>query len=185
MKIIVGLGNPGFRYKKTRHNVGFSVITAISKQYKIRIKKKGFSGNYGIGRINGWEVLLFEPMTYMNLSGQAVNAVCSSKLGDKKDLLIISDDINLPLGTLRLREKGSAGGHNGLKSIIGSIGEDFCRLRIGVAAENMPVEDMVSFVLSRFSRKEFSVINDSIEKTVECVDMWVEQGIKEVMGRYN
>ena len=185
MKIIVGLGNPGLRYKKTRHNVGFSVITAISKKHKIRIKKKGFSGNYGIGRINGREVLLFEPMMYMNLSGQAVNAVCSSKLEDKKDLLIISDDINLLLGTLRLREKGSAGGHNGLRSIIGSIGEDFCRLRIGVAAENMLIEDMAPFVLSGFSRKESPIIKDSIEKTVECVDMWVKQGIEEVMSRYN
>jgi len=184
MKIIAGLGNPGFRYRNTRHNIGFTIIDLLAKKSRIRLKKKGFSGIYGIGRICGEEIMLFKPMTYMNLSGEAIGPVCSSKLIDKNDLLVISDDFNLSLGDIKLREKGSAGGHNGLRSIIEKIGDDFARLRIGVAGGELP-QDVVSYVLTSFPKNEKALIKDVIEKAVECVETWLTSGAKETMSLYN
>ena len=186
MKIIVGLGNPGLRYRKTRHNVGFSVVKTLAKKHGIGIKKKGFSGIYGIGRISGFEVMLFEPMTYMNLSGEAVKAVCTAKLENRRDLLVISDDANLPLGQIRVRQKGSAGGHNGLRSVISYIGEDFSRLRIGVTSSDTEVKgEMSSFVLSGFPRREQTIIKDALIKAAECAETWLDRDIEAVMGLYN
>ena len=184
MKIIVGLGNPGLRYRNTRHNAGFLVVNALAKKYRIGIRKKNFSGVYGIGRIQRQEVMLFEPLTYMNLSGKAVMAVCSSRLTDESDLLVISDDFNLSLGRIRLRDKGSAGGHNGLQSIIANIGPDFARLRLGVGKDDT-VEDLSPYVLSPFPRAERPLLNDMREKAVECVETWLAAGIKEAMDRCN
>jgi PTH1 family peptidyl-tRNA hydrolase len=184
MKIIVGLGNPGLRYRNTRHNAGFLVLKALAKKHRIGIRKKGFYGAYGIGRIKQQEVMLFEPLTYMNLSGKAVESVCFSRLEDKKDLLIISDDFNLPLGSIRLRDKGSSGGHNGLQSIIEKIGPDFARLRLGVRTGDT-IEDMSSYVLSPFSRAERPLLEGMRERAMECVETWLVKGIKETMSRHN
>ncbi|MFH1836601.1 MAG: aminoacyl-tRNA hydrolase [Candidatus Omnitrophota bacterium] len=184
MKSIIGLGNPGFRYRNTRHNVGFEVVSFLAKKYRINLKNRGFSGIYGIGKIQGEETMLFKPRTYMNLSGEAVGSVYSSKLEGTHDLLVISDDFNLPLGAIRLREKGSAGGHNGLKSIIERIGEDFPRLRVGVAAGEVP-EGKTSYVLGSFSRKEKDPLKEMIEKAAECTETWLTAGIKEAMARFN
>ncbi len=184
MKIIVGLGNPGLRYKNTRHNAGFMALAVLSKQYRIPIRKRGFRGKYGIGRVGGKEVVLFEPLTYMNLSGEAVEAICSSKLEKKSDLLVITDDVNLPVGRIRLRQKGSSGGHNGLQSIAGEIGPDFSRLRIGVGRE-AEIENMSAYVLANFSRSEKAVLNEILPKVAECADVWLKKGIKEAMNRYN
>lgn len=184
MKIIIGLGNPGFRYRNTRHNVGFLLIKALSKKYKISIKNRGFSGLYGVGRINQEEVMLFQPLTYMNLSGQAVKAVVSSKLKEKENLIVVSDDLNLPLGSIRLREKGSAGGHNGLKSIIDKIGQDFTRLRIGISSGMVP-EDTSTYVLASFPRKERKELENSLIRAVECIEMWIDEGTKKSMNLYN
>ena len=184
MKIIVGLGNPGFRYRNTRHNVGFMVLNKIAKKYKVPIKKKGYKAFYNIGNIEGQTVALFEPMTYMNLSGEAVASVCASKLDNKEDLIVVTDDVNIPLGTLRLREKGSSGGHNGLKSIIDNLDENFVRLRVGVGPE-YTVQDMSSYVLGGFSRKERLLLSESIEKASECVITWLRSGTKEAMNIYN
>lgn len=184
MKIIVGLGNPGFRYKNTRHNVGFMVINNIAKKYKLPIKKKGYNGFYAVGNIEGQEVLLFEPMTYMNLSGEAVRSVCASKLENSEDLIVVADDVNIPLGKLRLREKGSSGGHNGLKSIIENADENFTRLRVGVGPEHL-VQDLSVYVLGSFSRKERLVLTESIEQASECVITWLKLGTKEAMNTYN
>jgi PTH1 family peptidyl-tRNA hydrolase len=184
MKIIAGLGNPGFKYRNTRHNTGFLVLKHLAKKHRLPIKKKGFSGIYSIGRIAGQEVMLFEPLTYMNLSGEAVNAVCSSRMDEKKDLLVISDDFNLSLGCIRLRKEGSAGGHNGLQSVISKIGPDFARLRIGIGSGEA-TGDMSAYVLSVFSREERIVINGILEKAAECVEMWLARGITEAMSLYN
>ncbi|MFH1394747.1 MAG: aminoacyl-tRNA hydrolase [Candidatus Omnitrophota bacterium] len=185
MKIIVGLGNPGLKYRNTRHNAGFLALKVLADKYNIKIKKKGYNGIYGIGRIKQHEVMLFEPLTYMNLSGEAVFSVCSSKLESWKDLIVISDDINLSLGTIRLREKGSAGGHNGLKSIIAKIGQEFARLRIGVGAD-FEIEDVSSYVLSAFKRSEKGFLKESLIKAQEAVEMWLlTEDIKQVMNRYN
>ncbi|MFH1552297.1 MAG: aminoacyl-tRNA hydrolase [Candidatus Omnitrophota bacterium] len=184
MKIVVGLGNPGLRYRNTRHNVGFLVLKLLAKKYRLGIKKKGFQGVYGLGRIARQEVMLFEPLTYMNLSGGAVGAVCSSKLLDKMDLLVVSDDFNLPLGNVRLRGKGSSGGHNGLQSIIDRIGPDFARLRVGVGPEH-EVSDMSAYVLSPFPRREKAVLNEALEQAAECVETWLEAGTEKAMIQYN
>jgi len=173
MKIIVGLGNPGFRYRNTRHNVGFLVVQLLAKKHKLTIKKKGFGGLYGIGRIKQQEIMLFKPMTFMNLSGEAVKSIYTSKLEDISDLLIISDDISIPLGTTRIREKGSSGGHNGLKSIIEAIGLEFARLRVGIAPQNQ-VEDLSKYVLSNFTRREKKELDEILEKTVEDIETWIE-----------
>jgi peptidyl-tRNA hydrolase, PTH1 family len=184
MKIIVGLGNPGFRYRNTRHNAGFLVLKQFARDRGLAIKKKGFGGVYGTGRVEGQECLLFEPMTYMNLSGGAVKGLCSAKLDDMKDLLVVTDDLSLPLGSLRLREKGSAGGHNGLKSVIAAMGTDFARLRVGIG---LPAEeaDISGYVLSAFPRKERAAFLETVEKAAGCVGMWVSKGAKETMNLYN
>jgi len=184
MKIIVGLGNPGFRYKRTKHNVGFMVLDLFAKEHGIRLKNKGFGGLYGIGRICGEETLLFKPLTYMNLSGGAVEAVSLSKLDKTDSLLVVSDEYNLPLGVIRLREKGSAGGHNGLQSIIERIGVDFNRLRVGVGSENMP-EDKARYVLSPFVRAERRVLDETVKRAMESIESWIKSGIKETMEKYN
>ncbi|NQT32231.1 MAG: aminoacyl-tRNA hydrolase [Candidatus Omnitrophica bacterium] len=184
MKIIVGLGNPGLRYRNTRHNVGFLVLNALARKHALRIRKKGFGGKYAVGRILRNEVMLFEPLTYMNLSGEAVSSICSSKLEEKADLLVVSDDVNLDPGSIRLREKGSSGGHNGLKSIIDKIGPDFARLRIGIGADRK-IADMSSHVLAAFPRREKTVLNEVLEKAVECIEIWLAQGVKEAMGKSN
>lgn len=185
MKIIIGLGNPGFRYRNTKHNVGFLAIKTFAKKYRLRINKKGFNGIYGTGKVRTEEVTLFEPLTYMNLSGVAVKAICSSRLDEENNLLIISDDFNLPLGHIRLRQTGSHGGHNGLASIIEHIGPDFARLRIGIGLANGVRSDMTSYVLSPFLRKERPILAGSIEKAVGCIETWLTQGITEAMNLYN
>lgn len=184
MKIIVGLGNPGLRYKNTRHNAGFLALKALAKKHGLSIKKRGFNGIYGIGRIIQQEVILFEPLTYMNLSGKAIEAICSSRLEEKEDLLVVSDDFNLSLGQIRLRIKGSSGGHNGLESIIGSIGPEFSRLRIGIGRGEVE-GDMTGFVLSPFPRKERPLLKETIERAVEGIEVWLDKGIKEAMNLFN
>ncbi len=184
MKIIAGLGNPGLRYRNTRHNVGFMVIDALAKKHRISVRKKGFQGVYGIGRIARKEVMLFKPLTYVNLSGSAVKSVCASRIDDKEDFLAVSDEINLPLGRIRLRRQGSSGGHNGLQSIIDQIGPDFPRLRVGVKNTDV-IEDMVAYVLSPFPRKERAVLSEAVEEAVGSVETWVAEGIAEAIRRYN
>ena len=184
MKIIAGLGNPGLRYRNTRHNAGFLAVKALSKKYRIALRKKGFGGIYGTGRISGEEVMLFEPLTFMNLSGEAVKSASSRKLEAQDDLLVISDDVNLPLGRVRVRGKGSAGGHNGLESIIGSIGQDFARLRIGVGDAPQGA-DMAAYVLAPFPRRERPILSEAIEKAIEAAEAWLTQGISAAMNRCN
>ena len=184
MKIIVGLGNPGLKYKNTRHNIGFNVIDEIAKKHKCPIKKKAYGGAYGIAKIFGDQVLLFKPLTYMNLSGEAVASVCASKLEDRENLLVVTDDADLDLGVLRIKRKGSSGGHNGLKSIIENMGSEFARLRIGVGRSEFDAE-LASHVLSLFSRKDSGTLNQTMEKAVECVETWLKTGIKEAMNQFN
>jgi len=184
MKIIAGLGNPGFRYRNTRHNIGFRIIDELAKKHGIRIKTKGFDSVYGVGRVKTRESVLMKPLTYMNLSGKAVKAMALSRSTEKSDLLVISDDFNIPLGSMRLRESGSAGGHNGLKSIIEFVGEGFPRLRIGIASGIMP-DDRSGYVLSSFTRKERLLVDDIIYKAIECIELWISEGITSAMGRFN
>jgi PTH1 family peptidyl-tRNA hydrolase len=184
MKIIAGLGNPGLLYKRTRHNAGFMVIEALAKKHGLRLGKKGFDGRYGVGRFSGQEVMLFEPLTYMNLSGEAIKGAVASRLDDISDLLVVVDDLNLPLGSIRIRPGGSDGGHNGLKSIAAKIGTGFTRLRIGIGSGDIP-GDTARFVLSPFSREEKGALEGGILDASACAEIWLKEGVKEAMNKFN
>jgi PTH1 family peptidyl-tRNA hydrolase len=184
MKIIVGLGNPGFKYRNTKHNIGFKVIDILSKQHSIKIKKSGYSGIYGIGRIAGKEVMLFKPLTYMNLSGSAVKSLISSFNDEDDEILVIADDFDIPLGSLRIKGKGSGGTHNGLRSIVGLIGEAFTRLRVGIAIEE---ESGIKhdFVLSGFPKKNKAALEEVIQQAALCTERWISEGLVKAMNEFN
>ena len=185
MKCVVGLGNPGQKYAKTRHNVGFLVLEKLSQVWDIPLSREGFSSRYGKGRVGEEEVLLLLPMTYMNLSGRAVREVFHYYRLSLEDLLVVSDDLHLPLGRLRFRPRGSSGGQKGLQSIIDALGsQDFPRLRIGIG----PVPGGVKwedFVLSPFGEKEWEVVMALEDVAVRGISTWVEEGISQAMQKFN
>ncbi len=186
MILIAGLGNPTLRYKKTRHNIGFDTIDRVADTYGIRISRKECKALTGSGMIAGQKVLLVKPQTYMNLSGESIrDLVQFYKLDPETEVVILYDDIHLPPGQLRIRTKGSAGGHNGIKNIIQHLGtEKFSRIRIGVG-EVPPGRDQVSHVLSRFSREERKDIDAGMENAVQAVELVVAGRADEAMNRYN
>ena len=193
MKAIFGLGNPGLRFRGSRHNLGFLVVAKLAKLKRIKITRKSFHCLFGEGKILDQELLLAEPLTFVNLSGQAVAAVIRHKGICFKDLLIICDDVNLPLGKIRIRAKGSAGGHQGLRSIIQTLGsENFARLRIGVGAPQAKptsaqdeIKQLSKYVLGNFNRREMKVINEALEKATRCSELWAKKGIASAMNRFN
>lgn len=188
MKVILGLGNPGLRYRFSRHNLGFLVVEKLAKAKRIRITRRAFNCLYGQGTIGEQEVLLAKPCTFVNLSGQAVNSIVKRKQIDLKDLLIVCDDINLPLGEIRIRGKGSDGGHNGLRSIIDTLGgnQGFARLRIGVGAPAQKLKGLLKhYVLGRFNRQEIKVISETVEKAASASELWIKEGIERAMNRFN
>lgn len=186
MYVITGLGNPTLKYSKTRHNVGFDTIDVLAKEHGIKVKKKQFKALIGEGFIGGEKVILVKPMTYMNNSGEAVSEIVKYyKIDPGSELIIISDDLNLDVGVLRIRAKGSAGGHNGLKSIIKCVGtEDFDRVRIGVG--KVPEgTDIITHVLTRFSRAEKGVVKQSFEYAAKAVESIISDGIDKTMSKFN
>lgn len=183
MFLIVGLGNPGKEYENTRHNIGFTAIDKIADKYNIEVNRVKFKGVCGEGFIGGDKVILLKPTTYMNLSGESVRAVMDFYKLTEEDILIIYDDISLDVGRLRMREKGSAGGHNGIKSIIGHLGtEVFSRIKIGVG---QPKNDLVNHVLGKFSKAENEVLNETIDCVVEATETVIRADIKEAMNKFN
>lgn len=185
MKCIVGLGNPGKQYEHTRHNIGFEVIEELSRLFTIPLDQSKHKGLYGIGFYKGEKVLLLKPLTYMNLSGEAIRAVIDYYQIDIEDVVIIYDDLDLPAGKIRLRQKGSAGGHNGIKSTIAHLGtQEFNRIRIGIdrPPKGMKVPD---YVLSRFLTEEQTPIIDAVKKGAAACDMWLEKPFLQVMNEYN
>lgn len=183
MFLIVGLGNPGKEYEDTRHNIGFKVIDNIAKEYNIEINRQKFKGTYGEGFINGEKVMLLKPATYMNLSGESVREVLDFYNLDNDEILIIYDDISLELGTLRIREKGSAGGHNGIKSIIAHLGSDiFPRIKVGVGQPNV---NLVKYVLGKFTKEEMNVLEQSIEASTKATIEILKSDTKTAMNMYN
>ena len=186
MILIAGLGNPTLRYKKTRHNIGFDTIDRVADTYGIRISRKECKALTGNGMIAGQKVLLVKPQTYMNLSGESIgDLVQFYKLDPETEVVILYDDIHLPPGQLRIRTKGSAGGHNGIKNIIQHLGtEKFQRIRVGVG--EVPADrDQVSHVLSRFSRAERQQVEAGMEDAVQAVELIVAGRADEAMNRYN
>jgi len=184
MKLIAGLGNPGLKYRDTRHNIGFLTIDNFAKAHKIKADKRSNQTLFGKLTIQGEEILLIKPQTYMNNSGDAVKAFsyrCSIK---PNDILVVCDDIHLDLGILRLRAKGSSGGHKGLESIIERIGaSDFNRLRIGIGFGRS--DEVRDYVLSRFGPDEKSLVAEMVSMAADAVTVWIEGGIELAMNRYN
>jgi len=185
MKMIVGLGNPGSKYDNTRHNVGFHVLDRLSEALDIRIYINRSGGLTGQGFAGDEKVLLVKPLTFMNLSGECVGPLSRYYKLTPEEVLVVCDDVNLPLGQLRMREKGSAGGHNGLKDIIRMLGSDaFPRLRVGVGLQP-PGMDLVDFVLKQFDQEEKKRCSEAEERAAEAVRLWLAQGTAAVMNRYN
>lgn len=186
MFVIAGLGNPEKKYFGTRHNVGFATIDALSDKYNIGLTETKFKAAYGKGRIGNEKVILVKPLTYMNLSGEAIAPICNYfKIDSKTNLIVISDDVELDVGNLRVRPKGSAGGHNGLKNIIAQLGHDeFARVRVGVGKK--PREwDMVDWVLGRFEGENQALIKESIETATEAIAEIMENGVDSAMNKFN
>lgn len=186
MFIIAGLGNPERKYDGTRHNIGFSAITALSDAYDIPLDFKKHKALCGRGYIEGQKVLLAMPLTYMNLSGESIRELIDYyKIAVEDELIVIYDDINLAPGKLRIRAKGSAGGHNGIKSIISHLGsQDFMRIRIGVG-EKPKGWDLADYVLGRFNREDEPVIREALKDTVEACKVIMLEDIKAAMNRFN
>jgi PTH1 family peptidyl-tRNA hydrolase len=187
MYLIVGLGNPGSEYEWTRHNVGFLLIDKLAADAGITVKRRECRSLLGGGAIEGRRSKLVKPQTYMNLSGEAVACLkAKDELAETdQSLIVISDDLALPFGTIRLRARGSAGGHNGLKSIIATLGtNEFTRLRIGIQPEH-PVSDAKKFVLAEFATGERRALNEILERSAEAVRSVLRDGIAKAMSLYN
>ena len=184
IKLLVGLGNPGTRYARNRHNVGFMAVEAFARKHSFDIKRKKFNAEIAEGAIDGTRLLIAKPQTYMNLSGEAVSKLFLFYKVAPHDLLVVYDDLDLPLGKLRLRGSGSAGGHHGMESIIAHIGtSEFPRLRVGIGRPN-PEAD-VDHVLGNFEGDERQVAEESIERAAEAIEAWMKDGITVAMNRFN
>ena len=183
MYLIVGLGNPGKEYAGTRHNIGFEAVDYIADKYNIELNRIKFKGVFGEGMINGKKAILLKPTTYMNLSGESIREVVNFYKISNEEIIVIYDDISLEVGRLRIREKGSHGGHNGIKSIIANLSTDiFPRVKIGVGG---PKGDLVSHVLGKFSNSEIEVLRESIIATSEAVATILSRDTKEAMNKFN
>jgi len=184
MKLIVGLGNPGREYESSRHNVGFCLVDLLSRRWSIDVKRRRHRGRYGGGLFDNERVVLLKPQTFMNRSGGSVGRAVDFYKVPLSDLLVVVDDMALELGRLRLRSKGSAGGHNGLKDIINRLGsEEFARLRIGIGAPRY--DDAVKYVLGEFCGEELEEMEKALKKAANCVECWINEGIDKTMTRYN
>ncbi|GGM36706.1 peptidyl-tRNA hydrolase [Paraliobacillus quinghaiensis] len=185
MKCIVGLGNPGRKYRKTRHNIGFMVIDEIARRNEWDLNKKKFNGHYTMETVNQEKIILLEPQTYMNLSGESLKPLMDYYELEEKDIVVVYDDLDLPTGKIRLRQKGGHGGHNGIKSIIEHLGtKDFNRLRVGV---DRPIAGMsvVDHVLGKFNKEQALMVKDSIEKAADACESWMKKPFHEVMNEFN
>ena len=186
MFVIAGLGNPKKEYDNTRHNIGFAFIDALAEKYSISVMDVKHKALTGKGIINGQKVILVKPLTFMNLSGEGIRPISDYyKIDTAKELIVISDDISLPPGQIRIRKKGSAGGHNGLKNIIQHLGnEEFQRIRIGVG-EKPKGYDLADYVLGHFSKEEQPLMQEGIKRAMEAAAMMLEGDIDRAMNEFN
>ena len=185
MYIIAGLGNPGGRYEHTRHNVGFEVIDILADRMGLCVDEKKHKGLCGRGVLEGQKVILLKPQTFMNLSGESVRAAADFYKVEPENILVIYDDVSLEPGQLRIRGKGSAGGHNGIKNIIEQLGsEEFMRIRIGVG-EKPEKWDLVDYVLGHFPKEEEPLIREALERISKACECIIAEGIEAAMNRYN
>ncbi|EOT23386.1 peptidyl-tRNA hydrolase [Eubacterium sp. 14-2] len=186
MFIIAGLGNPTRQYEKTRHNVGFDVIDLLAEKYNIKVNEKKHRALCGTGILEGQKVLLVKPQTFMNLSGESIGAILNYyKIPPETNFMVLYDDISLPPGRLRIRKKGSAGGHNGIKNIISHVGtQEFLRIKIGVG-EKPQGRDLADYVLSRFSKEERELVEEAFGKACEAAAMMVQGETDRAMNQFN
>ena len=184
--IVVFLGNPGDKYENTRHNVGFMTADALGEKLNKPIQRLKFKALTNVVEYGGCRVLLMKPTTYMNLSGEAVREACMFYKLPPERVLVVSDDVSLPVGKIRLRRNGTAGGHNGLRSIIGQLHSDqFPRLKIGVGAKPHPDYDMADWVLGHFSKEDRKAIDAAIDRALDAMECLFTQGIDKAMSWYN
>jgi peptidyl-tRNA hydrolase, PTH1 family len=186
-QLIVGLGNPGIKYAQTRHNVGFDVVDLLAKRWQIGLSdRKQFQGIYGEGiGANNTKIRLLKPQTFMNLSGQSVRATIDWFKLTPESVLVVYDDLDLPLGKIRLRLSGSAGGHNGMKSIISHLGtQKFPRVRLGIG-QSTGEKDTIAHVLGKFSKAETVVVDEVIYLVNDAIEMSLKQGVEKAMSLYN
>lgn len=184
-KLVVGLGNPGKEYERTRHNIGFDIVDRFSQLNNIAVTKRDCRAIVGDGRVGACRVFLMKPQTFMNLSGESIALFRRQKPLEPADILVVADDIALPTGKLRMRPGGSAGGHNGLKSIIAHLHtQEFPRLRIGVGAPR-DSSVQIDFVLGRFSKAEQPIVDEAVDRSVAAIEAWLADGIEPAMNRFN
>lgn len=188
MKIVVGLGNPGLKYEFTRHNIGFRIVDSLAQDIEVEFKKvKSYYSLISRGMVNNHKVMLVKPQTFMNLSGRAVSKAVSYYKIPIQDLLIVYDDLNLELGQIRIRKKGSAGGHKGIESIMQYLhSEEIPRLRIGIGSPLVNFNfDYVSYVLSNFNNEEKDKIGELIQLSTDAIKTVIEDGFEKAMRKYN
>jgi PTH1 family peptidyl-tRNA hydrolase len=184
VKIIVGLGNPGIPYEWSRHNIGFLVVNRLAEIHHILVGTRRFKSLFGKGSIDSEPVILAKPMTYMNRSGEAVAKIAPFFQVGMKDLIVIHDDLDLPFGKLRIKQRGGDGGHQGIRSVIESMGgNNFLRLKVGIGR---PPEEMdpAKYVLTSFSNKEKSSLDEALTRAAECLAVILHEGIETAMNRY-
>ena len=185
MRLIAGLGNPGYEYCLTPHNLGFMAVDRLADECGVELARREAQTLTASTRIDGVDVLLVKPQTYMNLSGMAVARLVEKYGLEVGDLIVLVDDVDLPLGSLRIRPRGSAGGHNGLKSIIGALDSgDFVRVRMGVRPDE-PIQDMVSHLLGRFRAADLETVAEMLDRACEAVHVLLREGSQEAMNRFN
>jgi len=185
MRLIVGLGNPDAEYAWTPHNLGFLALDCIAERSGIRVTRPESESYVGLGRVAGCEAILAKPQTYMNCSGRAVAGLLARYNCEPEDLVVLSDEAALPWGMVRIRPRGSAGGHNGLKSVIGELGTDsFVRVRLGVKPE-YPVGDLAAYVLSKMGRAERETAAATAIEAAEAVEFLLTEGLEKAMARFN
>jgi PTH1 family peptidyl-tRNA hydrolase len=183
MKLIVGLGNPGAEYERTRHNVGWQVIDAFAKKFRIAVARHEKSALTGTGRVAGGSVLVAKPLTYMNLSGDAVRLLVNAYAESTTELMVVYDDIDLPLGKLRIRPNGSSGTHNGVRSIIAELAtENFPRLRVGIGSPETRLRD---YVLDEFTAEEQPVVDRAIGRAVDALVLFCRDDLRRAMNEFN
>ncbi len=182
----MGLGNPGLNYERTRHNVGFRAIDLLCAKCGCKADRLRHKALTGLCELGGEKVLLVKPVTYMNLSGQAVRALADYYKIPPEHILVIFDDISLPVGKLRVRPNGSAGGHNGIKSLIAELGsQEFPRIKVGVGAKPHPDYDLADWVLSSFTKQEETLLEPALKRAVEAAQSIIEHGVPQTMNRFN
>lgn len=183
--LIIGLGNPGKQYEKTRHNLGFMVIDVLAERTSAQVKREECRALVGNAIIEGEKVELVKPQTFMNLSGEAVACLLKKDSRSIEKMIVVVDDLALPLGKIRIRPKGSAGGHNGLKSIIECLGtENFVRLRIGIKPEHQ-ITDTRNFVLDRFPQADWEKVEEVLQKSADAICSIISEGVEKAMAKFN